>query len=64
MILEQAGGDYRRILTDKGAIVGFASKLMNGKWCACDFDGVRIKRAGIFAQARHVKKWFENDERS
>ncbi len=63
MILEQRGRDFRKITTDKGAPVGFASRLTNDKWCACDQHGVRIERAGVFPNPRLVKKWFESEER-
>lgn len=63
MKLETAGKDFRRIVTDMGAVVWFASRLTNGKWCALDYNGVRIPRAGVFDKPRQVLQWFEKEER-
>lgn len=63
MKLQTAGKDFRRIVTDMGSVVGFASRLTNGKWCALDYHGVRITRAGVFDKPRQALKWFESEER-
>lgn len=63
MKLETCGtSSVRRIFDDKGVIIGFASQLTNGQWCACDYRGPRIAGAGVFDKPAQVLKWFKENQ--
>jgi hypothetical protein len=55
--IESTGcSDEKRILRG-GVIVGFASRLTNGRWGACGTDGRRLTPAQFSTPVR-VRNWF------
>lgn len=56
MKLERYDKDMYRVVNG-GVIIGFASRLSNGFWAACDVDDSRLTRKS-FVKPKDVMDWF------